>query len=270
VRCNGLVRFDAMLELASRLGAARLATGHYARIDCDEAGPLLRAGADDAKDQAYMLARLAPSELDRLWFPLGELDKPSVRGIAREAGLPVAEKPESQDLCFLAGTRAPAFLTRHGGAEPGGQILDLEGNVVGEHGGQRRFTVGQRRGIGVAAREPLYVVAKDPSARTVTVGPRQALATREVSVADAILYRDAAEVDRVKLRYRSAPAACKVSVSAPGRIELRLEEPVLGVAPGQTACLMRGDQVIGWGTIALQRERAVPLPIAHRELMHAR
>src|SRR5213080_4799694 len=123
VRCNGLVRFDAMLALADRLGASRLATGHYARITRDEAGPLLRAGADPAKDQSYMLARLRPDELERLWFPLGELEKPEVREIARAAKLPVAERPESQDLCFLAGTRQDDFLRRRARVEPG-EIVD--------------------------------------------------------------------------------------------------------------------------------------------------
>jgi tRNA-specific 2-thiouridylase len=274
VRCNGLVRFDAMLALAERLGAARLATGHYARI---APGPLVRVAADDAKDQAYMLARLRPDELERLWFPLGALTKPAVRAIARDAGLPVADKVESQDLCFLAGTRADEFLSRHGQGrvpEGGGRIVDMAGKVLGEHAGQHRFTVGQRRGIGIAARDPLYVVDKDPTTGTVTVGPREALATTAVSVADAMLLRDGDQVDRVKLRYRSAPVRCRVAVEigagAHGSLALELLEPVLGVAPGQTACLMRGDCVIGWGTIARRRADPVPLPIAPMELTYAR
>ncbi|MEA2405397.1 MAG: tRNA-uridine 2-sulfurtransferase, partial [Thermoleophilaceae bacterium] len=148
VRCNGLVRFDVMLALAERFGAARLATGHYARIERDAEGPLLRAAVDDHKDQTYMLARLTP------------------RDLARGAGLPVAEKPESQDLCFLAGTDGEQFLRRHGGhALPlagGGELVDRDGRVLGRHGGQHLFTVGQRRGIGVAGPEPLYVREKDP------------------------------------------------------------------------------------------------------------
>jgi tRNA-uridine 2-sulfurtransferase len=268
VRCNGLIRFDAMLELADRLGASRLATGHYARIEGDELGPLLRAGADPAKDQSYMLARLGPGELERLWFPLGELEKPRVRELARAAELPVAEKPESQDLCFLSGARADDFLTRH----EGGEIVDLEGRVLGLHDGQHRFTVGQRRGIGVAGPEPLYVIRKDQS--RVVVGPRAALATTSVSVAGAMLYRDAREVDRVKLRYRSRPGACTIAGDKPaGRhraLTLELEEPVLGVAPGQTACLMRGDAVIGFATIAPPRKRPAPTPTPEMELSYAR
>src|SRR4051794_4331769 len=133
VRCNGTVRFDAMLELADRLGAARLATGHYARIESDAHGPLIRAAADARKDQSYMLARLDPRRLERLWFPLGELEKPRVRELARDAALPVAERPESQDLCFLSGTSTEHFVSRHGRPARGGEIVDLAGNRVGSH-----------------------------------------------------------------------------------------------------------------------------------------
>jgi tRNA-specific 2-thiouridylase len=254
VRCNGLVRFDAMLALAESLGAARLATGHYARIAWDEHGPLVRAAVDSNKDQSYMLARLRPDALRRVWFPLGELTKPRARELARAADLPVADKPESQDLCFLAGTRAPDFLARHGAlsGEPG-EIVDESGTVLGQHDGQHRFTIGQRRGIGVAAPLPLYVTAKDGN--QVKVGPREALATSDVPLDDVTLYRDASEVTHVKLRYRSSPIPCSFASSS-----LALEEPVHGAAPGQVACLMRGDTVIGCGTIA------VPL---RREVMHA-
>jgi tRNA-specific 2-thiouridylase len=271
VRCNGLVRFDAMLELAARLGAAKLATGHYARIENDDEGPLLRAAVDTGKDQAYMLARLDPGDLDRLWFPLGEYRKPQVRELARAAALPVAERPESQDLCFLSGTSAGEFVSRHGGAPQAGEIVDLVGNRVGTHDGQDRFTVGQRRGLGVAAREPLYVVRKEGS--RVVVGPKRALETNEVSVAGAMLYRDGSEVDRVKLRYRSEPVGCRMAGDPPrGRhrtLTIELDEPALGVAPGQTACLMRGESVIGSATIAPSARRA-PTPTPERELLHAR
>jgi tRNA-specific 2-thiouridylase len=271
VRCNGLVRFDAMLALAAQLGAATLATGHYARIERDEEGPLLRAAADRRKDQTYMLARLAPGELDRLWFPLGDHSKPHVRELARAAELPVAERPESQDLCFLSGTTPEHFVTRHGQPARGGEIVDLAGNRVGTHDGQDRFTVGQRKGLGVAAREPLYVVRKEGS--RVVIGPKAALATSEVSVAGAILHRDGSEVDRVKLRYRSEPVGCRIAGDpARGRhraLTLELDEPALGVAPGQTACLMRGESVIGSATIAPSARR-LPTPTPKRELLHAR
>jgi tRNA-uridine 2-sulfurtransferase len=247
VRCNGNVRLDAMLAFADRLGAADLATGHYARVTPDG---LLRAATDPAKDQSYMLAALAPESVARMRFPLGELRKPEVRELARAAGLPVADKRESQDLCFLAGTGKSAFLARHGGVrERPGTIVDRAGRTLGRHRGQHLFTVGQRKGLGVAGEEPLYVLAKDRDANTVTVGTRAELATTEVAVRDAVLHRPGAEVDRVKLRYRSAPLACRVVAGDDG-LSLRLAEPVAGAAPGQVACLMRGDVVVGHGIIA--------------------
>jgi tRNA-uridine 2-sulfurtransferase len=252
VRCNGHVRLDAMLEFADRLGAATLATGHYARTTADG---LLRAAADPAKDQTYMLAAVAPATLARLRFPLGELTKPQVRALAAEAELPVASKPESQDLCFLAGTGKAAFLARHGDLpERPGEIVDAAGAIVGRHRGHHNFTVGQRRGLGVAAAEPLYVLATDARSNRVTVGPRAALATHAVAVRGARLHRAGAEVDAVKLRYRSKPLACRVEDDPePGthaRLRLTLADPVDGAAPGQTACLLRGEVVVGYGTIA--------------------
>ena len=264
VRCNGQVRFDAMLALAESLGAARLATGHYARIAWDADGPLIRTAVDSNKDQSYMLARLRPEALRRIWFPLGERAKPEVREIARRHELPVAEKPESQDLCFLAGTRAPDFLARHGDltANPG-DLLDESGNVLGRHDGQHRFTVGQRRGIGLPAPEPLYVIDKDPDANTVTVGPRESLATDTVELTDLILYRPESEVTHVKLRYRSEPQPCLLRSAF-----CLLEDGAIGVAPGQTACLLRNGTVIGCGTIA-RRTRHRPPAGAATEVAHA-
>ena len=158
VLCNGEVRIAAMVDLAERLGADRLITGHYARIVEDADGPLLASAADEAKDQSYMLAALPPELLGRLAFPLTELTKPEVRAIAARHELTVAKKPESQDLCFLAGQGKRKFLRRHGGlADNEGAVLDGAGRAVGRHRGHHNFTVGQRRGIGVSAPEPLYV-----------------------------------------------------------------------------------------------------------------
>ena len=250
VRCNGHVRLDAMIDLAGRLGAAALATGHYARIAEDSDGPLLRVAADPAKDQSYMLCALASDSLARLRFPLGELSKPRVRELAAEAGLAVASRRDSQDLCFLAGTRRDAFLARHGRVRSDeGEIVDAAGRALGRHRGHHRFTVGQRRGLGVAAREPLYVLATDARSNRVVVGPRAGLRTERVRVRDAVLHRPAARVDGAKLRYRSAPVGARVVGAAPD-LELSLSQPVLGAAPGQTACLLDGELVVGWGTIA--------------------
>jgi tRNA-specific 2-thiouridylase len=201
-----------------------------------------------------MLARLDAHELERLWFPLGELEKPRVRDIARAADLPVAEKPESQDLCFLAGLDKNRLLQ----LERPGDIVDQSGRVLGRHAGQQGFTVGQRRGIGVASRAPLYVLHKDAVTGRVTVGPKEALATRTVVISGAELLRHGATVNRVKLRYRSAALACRVQADpAPGahpQLVVELDSPVDGAAPGQTACLMCDESVVGWGTISAPEE----------------
>lgn len=257
VSCNGRVRLEAMLELADRLGCDQLATGHYAQIaeQHDPAGPLLRAAADPAKDQTYMLAALLPASLARMRFPLGELTKPEVRGIAARAGLPVAAKPESQDLCFLAGTDRGRFLARHGKlAERAGSLIDQQGNVLGRHRGQHLFTIGQRRGIGLAREAPLFVLDKDARTNRVLVGPRAALRTADVPVRAARLHRPGARVDRVKLRYRSPALPARLLDDPPAghhdALTIELERPVDGAAPGQLACLMDGELVVGWGTIA--------------------
>ena len=249
VGCNGHVRLDAMVDFADALGAADLATGHYARRSPDG---LLRAAADPAKDQTYMLSAVAPATLERLRFPLGELTKPEVRALAAEAELPVASKAESQDLCFLAGTGKAAFLARHAGLEDRpGEIVDRDGRVLAAHRGAHHFTVGQRKGLGVAAPEPLYVLATDTGSNRVVAGPREALETRAVTLRGARLHREAGEVDGVRLRYHARSLPCRVAESGPrGRLELELLEPADAAAPGQTACLLRGDVVVGWGTIA--------------------
>jgi tRNA-specific 2-thiouridylase len=247
VRCNGAVRLDAMVELAARLGAEALVTGHYARTGAG--GGLLRTAADAQKDQSYMLAALEPSALRRLRFPLGELRKPEVRELAREAGLAVAEKPDSQDLCFLAGTRREEFLARHAalGDRPGA-VIDSRGRRIGAHRGVHRYTVGQRRGLGIGGGTPLYVLATDADTAVVTVGPRAQLATHTVTLRDAVLHRP--RFDRVRLRYRQLPLACTHRHTAAGELELALAAPAYGVAPGQLACLMDGELIVGHATIA--------------------
>jgi tRNA-specific 2-thiouridylase len=252
--CNGEVRIAAMIDLAERLGAERLVTGHYARIVEDGAGPLLAAAADTNKDQSYMLAALPPQLLNRLAFPLTELSKPEVREIAARHGLSVARKPESQDLCFLAGQGKARFLRRHGGlGEREGAILDRSGRTLGRHRGHHNFTVGQRRGTGVSANQPLYVLATDAAANTVTLGTREELATRRVRIGGAVLHRDGAGVDAIKLRYRSTPVPAAGIAAGAGRheeLEIELAEAFAGAAPGQTAVLLAGEAIVGHGTIA--------------------
>jgi len=244
VRCNGHVRLDAMLDYADRVGAGSLVTGHYARVTPDG---LLRSAADASKDQSYMLAALAPASVARMSFPLGELRKDEVRAIAADARLAVAGKPDSQDLCFLAGTGKRDFLARHGGRRArDGAVLDGAGRTVGRHRGHEGVTVGQRRGIGVGGTpEPVYVLAKDAVANTVTVGPREALATTSVALRDVTLHRPPSAVDTVRLRYRSR--ALRATLTTEG---VDLDEPILGAAPGQAAVLMAGDVIVGSATIA--------------------
>ncbi len=252
VRCNGNVRLDAMLELADRLGCATLTTGHYARTTDDG---LLRLAVDPGKDQAYMLSGLRPESIARMRFPLGGLCKPDVRRIAAEAGLLVAKTPDSQDLCFLAGTGQSAFLERHGGLEATpGPVRDAEtGETIGEHQGAHLYTLGQRRGLGVAAGEPRYVVATDVTTNVVTVGTKDRLMTDRVALRDVVLHREPWRVDGVKLRYRQQPRRARVlEAPEPGDVgpgTVMLEEPLLKAAPGQTAMLLDGDVVVGTGTI---------------------
>jgi tRNA-uridine 2-sulfurtransferase len=251
VLCNGELRIDAMIALADRLGAAKLATGHYARIADDGAGPLLARAADDAKDQTYMLSGLRPASLARLRFPLGELTKPEVRALAAEAGLEVAGRAESQDLCFLAGQGKREFLRRHAGLEDRpGEVVDRAGRRLGEHRGYHHFTVGQRRGLGVGGGEPLYVLGTEAATNTVIAGTRAELATQSIRIRGATLHRPAERVDGVRLRYHSPRRACRLEVNGdPREAVVALAEPVNGAAPGQVACLMDGDLVVGHGTI---------------------
>ncbi|MFI4984658.1 MAG: tRNA 2-thiouridine(34) synthase MnmA [Solirubrobacterales bacterium] len=252
VRCNGSVRLDAMLELAGRLGSQTLATGHYARV---HDGRLLRVAADEGKDQSYVLSALAPESLARLRFPLGEMRKPEVRELARRAGLSVAHRRDSQDLCFLAGTRQDAFLERHGGigARPG-PVVDEGGNVLGEHAGAHRYTVGQRRGLGIGGVDPLYVLATDARANTVTVGRRHRLLAQGLSVRDVTLHRDGGSVDGLRVRAHGRKLACRLApelnAGCHRRVGVVLQAAAERTAPGQLACLYAGDVVVGYGTIA--------------------
>jgi tRNA-specific 2-thiouridylase len=246
IRCNGSFRFAELLAFAERAGAERLATGHYARI-VEREGRLLLARAIDArKDQSYMLARLDPRFLDRLWFPLGEQGKDETRAEAARAGLEVASRAESQEACFLAGGDYRDFLERHGLAPEEGALVDEAGREVGRHGGFWRFTPGQRKGLGVAAGEPVYALRSDAATNTVVVGSRAALATDTVHARGRLLVP--VEHAEVKLRYRSPAVGAVVEPTAEG-FRLRLDEPAHGVAPGQAAVLYDGDAVVGSGTI---------------------
>jgi tRNA-uridine 2-sulfurtransferase len=249
IRCNGSFRFAELFAFADRVGAARLATGHYARVvrHCNRL--LLGKGSDPTKDQSYMLAKLDPRFLDRLWFPLGEQTKTETRAEAERAGLSAAHKAESQEACFLAGGDYRDFLLRHGlSAEPGA-ILDESGEELGRHDGVWQFTPGQRRGLGIASAEPLYALRTDIAANTVVVGPRGSLARTEVS-ARGRLHVPVERAD-VKLRYRSPAVPARVEQTERG-FRLFLDEPAYGVAPGQAAVLYDGEAVVGCGTVAAE------------------
>jgi tRNA-specific 2-thiouridylase len=245
-RCNGGFRFAELLAFARRAGCERLATGHYARVVERDGRLLLARGADPAKDQSYMLAALDPRELAQISFPLGDQDKETTRAEAERAGLAAARNPESQEACFLAGDDYRAFLGRHGLEPRQGAIVGEDGRELGRHDGFWRFTPGQRRGLGLSAPEPLYVLGTQPSANAVVVGPREALARTEVS-ARGRLYVEAESVE-AKLRYRSPAVPARVEPTARG-FRLELDEPAYGVAAGQAAVLYDGDTVVGYGLI---------------------
>ena len=245
-RCNGGFRFAELLSFVRRAGAERLATGHYARVVERDGRLLLARGTDPAKDQSYMLAALDPLRLARVSFPLGEQDKETTRAEAERAGLDAARRPESQEACFLAGDDYRAFLGRHGLEPQEGAIVAEDGSELGRHEGFWRFTPGQRRGLGLAAPEPLYVLGTRPSANAVVVGPRASLARTQVT-ARGRLYAGAERV-KAKLRYRSPAVPARVEQTARG-FRLELDEPAYGVAAGQAAVLYDGDTVVGYGLI---------------------
>src|SRR5262245_4730279 len=214
MRCNGAFRFGRLLAFARRAGADVLATGHYARIVEHRGRRLLARAADPQKDQSYMLARLDPAKLDRIAFPLGDQTKADTRAEAERAGLAVARRGESQEACFLAGDDYRAFLERRGLEPTEGAIVDEDGRELGRHAGHWRYTPGQRKGLGVAARQPLYALRSDARTNTVVVGPRTSLARTTV---DAVgrLYVPVERAD-VKLRYRSEPVPARVETTADG------------------------------------------------------
>jgi tRNA-specific 2-thiouridylase len=247
IACNGSFRFAELLAFAERAGAARLATGHYARIVRHRDRLLIARAVDELKDQSYMLARLDPRFLDRVWFPLGDQTKEQTRAEAERAGLAAARRPDSQEACFLAGDNYRTFLERRGLPASRGPIVDQEGREVGAHDGFWRFTPGQRRGLRVAATQPLYALRTQAETNTVVIGPRDALATTTVS-ARGRLYVDVRSVD-AKLRYRSAPLAATVDRREGGFV-LDLQEPAYGVAPGQAAVLYEDGVVVGAGLVS--------------------
>ncbi len=250
VRCNP-GRLAALVGLADELGLARVASGHYARLVWRDGEPYVARGADRAKDQSYMLWAVPAQVLARLEFPLGETTKRETRAAAEAAGLPVAGEPESQEVCFAAdGYRR--FLDERGVQPRAGEIVAQGGAVLGTHRGHWRFTIGQRRGLGVSSSQPLFVLARRAATNEVVVGGRHELDVREVAVRD-LVDRGLGDGDGllVQLRYRS-PAVPVAALERRGttRVVVRLGEAFAGAAPGQSAVFYRGDVVVGGGVLA--------------------
>jgi tRNA-specific 2-thiouridylase len=257
VTCNRRFKFGALQARARALGAEAVATGHYARLEEDPASGehrLLR-GRDGSKDQSYFLFDLCQAQLARARFPLGELTKHEVRARARALGLATADKPESQEICFVPdGDYARVVEALRPGAAPGeGEIVDGEGRVLGRHAGIHRFTVGQRRGLGLASAERLYVKRLEPAANRVVVGREEELASAGARLADVswIGSRPAEPVQAtVRIRYRHPGAPARIEPGADGSAEVWFDEPVTALAPGQAAVFYAGDRVLGGGWIA--------------------
>jgi tRNA-specific 2-thiouridylase len=263
IRCNERVKFRDLLQTARDLGASALATGHYARRLRYEGGPALYRAADESRDQSYFLYRTTRDELEFLRFPLGELAKDATRALARELDLPVADKPDSQDICFVPQGSYADIVTRlrPDSGEPG-EIVDAAGNILGRHRGIAHFTVGQRKGLGIAAPEPLYVLRLEPARRRVVVGPLDALAKTRARLGEfnwlggRLANGDAVAVT-AKLRSAQPPVPATLHAGADtDEAELVLAAPAGAVAPGQAAVLYDGDRVLGGGWIRRDPEPA--------------
>ncbi len=262
VACNSRLKFASLDRLASSLGCAKVATGHYARVEFDSAARRYRLlrGRNLQKDQSYFLWELTQEQLGRSLFPLGEMSKPEVRDVARSSHLAVAEKSESQEICFVPDGDYAGFIDRYLAAEgeserlPGaGEIVNTSGAVVGEHQGIHRFTVGQRRGIGISNERPLYVVAIDSNRNRVIVGGQDELLSVEFTAAGVnwISFDEPLEHARaeVRVRYRHTPAPATITPLPQNRARIKFDEPQRAITPGQATVFYRGDEVVGGGWI---------------------
>lgn len=256
IRCNEKIKFGLFLREAETLGAGLIATGHHARIEKDlrTRRYLLKKGRDAVKDQSYFLYRMGRHQLSRTLMPVGGLTKQQVREKARAMGLPVAENAESQEICFIPGNDYPRFLeSRVPEAFKPGPILDVQGRILGEHPGILHFTVGQRRGMGIAAANPLYVLSIDPASNSIVVGPNEELYGKALTAsrlnyvsADAF---EAPTAVKAKIRYKHAEAKAVVIPEGEGRVRVEFEKAQRAVTPGQAVVFYAGDTVLGGGTI---------------------
>lgn len=260
--CNNFVKFDQFLEMAEGVGAERVATGHYARITLDnETGRWqMRRSADASRDQTYFLFGLTQEQLSRSLFPLGGMLKPQVREMAREMGLPVFEKPDSQEICFVPNGDYAAFIDawfQEQGKSPAqtrGEIVSTDGHILGEHAGVHHFTVGQRRGLGIATGEPLYVISTEPTSQRVVVGKNEDLLRAHLVAKDVNwvswpgLEAPARATVKIRNKHAAAPATL-LPTADPSRVEVHFDTPQRAVTPGQAAVFYEGEIVAGGGWI---------------------
>ncbi len=260
--CNNHLKFDQLLIVAQQIGAERVATGHYARVAYDEARArwVLKRPADLSKDQTYFLFGLTQDQLRRTLFPLGDMNKPEVRELAHRHGLAIAEKPDSQEICFVPGGDykrfIDAYLAEQGGGLPdtAGELVTTKGKVIGEHSGIHNFTVGQRKGLGVATGSPLYVIQISGANKQVIVGGDEHLYSRTLRAkrVNLISVADLTESMRVavKIRHRHEPAPATIERSGADEILVTFDEPQRAITPGQAAVFYDGDVVVGGGWIS--------------------
>lgn len=254
VLCNQAIKFGLLFDEAARLGIEKIATGHYARVAWADRRPLLLRGRDKSQDQSYFLYTLTEDKLKNIIFPLGEWSKADARKLAADHFLPVANKGDSQEICFLAGQDYKEFLGNlEGLGTKPGLIIDRRGNVLGAHDGIVNYTVGQRRGLGIAAGEPLYVLEIDGSAGTVTVGAERELYTKAFTAADFNWLTGAPPQApfeaEVAIRYRFTPQPAVITPLTDGLVQITFKNPQRAVAPGQAAVVYDGEQVLGGGNI---------------------
>ena len=254
IRCNQCIKFSALLQRANELGADFLATGHYARIEQGSEGYILRKGVDSTKDQSYVLYTMTQYQLEHTLMPIGNLTKKRVRRIAREFNLPVAEKAESQEICFIPDNNYRSFLERRmPQVVSPGPITNSEGNILGKHHGIIHYTVGQRRGLGISAGEPLYVLAIDPDRSAVVVGSKDEVFGSEL-VATEVNWTSGKEPTQpitveAKIRYLHKEARAIVTPLGNDKAHVRLEQAQMAITPGQAVVFYQGDEVVGGGTI---------------------
>lgn len=256
VVCNNWLKFGKLFEYADAVGAEFVATGHYARLvrPADEATPHLLRGVDTAKDQSYVLFGVQRRMLSRMLLPVGEYRKPQIRQVAGELGLRVADKRDSQEICFVTSGEHAAFVRqrRGGGIDTSGEFVTNDGRVLGNHDGIERFTVGQRKGLGIAVGQPLFVLRIDPDARRVVLGRREELACRGLSANRTNWLTDPPSGPfrcRAMIRYNAQPAAATAQALADDRLDIQFDEPRFGVAPGQAVVCYDQDRVLGGGWI---------------------